>query len=34
LCHLCRSGEVGTNPSQSTLRLLHNIHGELDGDNT
>jgi hypothetical protein len=22
------------NPSQSTLQLLHNLHGELDGDNT
>jgi hypothetical protein len=28
-----RSGEVGANPSQSTPRLLHNLHGELDGDN-
>jgi hypothetical protein len=29
-----RSGEVCVNPSQSTPRLLHNLHGELDGDNT
>jgi hypothetical protein len=31
---LGRSGEVGANLSQSTLRLLHGLHGELDEDNT
>jgi hypothetical protein len=33
-CCLCRSGEVGANPSQSPLWLLCNLHRELDGDAT